>query len=364
MAINTDFNINVSQQLLQIYNNAETVMLERLKKRVDRNITNTGWTERKAQEITYFRNEVEEYTESLNKVTKREMSEALKNSYEKGIRSAESDFKLLPSIFDDLVVPARLQRLILEANGIVERSNLKVLRSTVDVFQQIQAEVATGVLTGVETRKEIAQRMLNRLADKGITGFTDKLGRNWDISSYVETATRTVTARAAVQGHIDRQTQSGRDLVIVSSHGGCPICRPWEGKILSISGAPPHTSLETAIAAGLFHPNCKHTLTGYVEGLTVIEDPPNRMKPEQYEYTQVMRSNERQIRRWKRRLVVAEGSQGALKAKNKILYYQSKQRSLITDYEAQFGMTLRRKYDREGISNKIKKDNLPKWLRG
>jgi hypothetical protein len=246
----------------------------------------------------------------------------------------------------------------------IAKTSFNILRDVDDTFRTIQAEVATGVLSGVETRKQIAQRMLNKFADSGVASFTDKLGRVWEMAAYAEMATRTVTARAALQGHVDRQSEAGRDLVVVSSHGGCPICRPWEGRILSISGvSKQYPSLADAQSAGLFHPNCSHSITGYIPGLTVLEDKPQRT-PEQYEYTQRQRANERAIRQWKRRETVALTPEEAQKARAKIQAYQQRQREMLNEYENKFGMTLRRKYDRESITNRTGKrgiNNSPAW---
>lgn len=65
---------------------------------------------------------------------------------------------------------------------------------------------------------------------------------------------------AHLQGTANRLTEYGHDLVIVSYHpGACPLCVPWENKVLSITGkAEGYPTLDEAKAAGLFHPNCRH----------------------------------------------------------------------------------------------------------
>lgn len=69
--------------------------------------------------------------------------------------------------------------------------------------------------------------------------------------------------RKAQASTIDRLKSRGYDLVIISSTPtGCPMCDPWAGKTLSISGKDPeYPSLSAAIAGGLFHDGCLHSVS-------------------------------------------------------------------------------------------------------
>jgi hypothetical protein len=80
---------------------------------------------------------------------------------------------------------------------------------------------------------------------------------------------RSSTANAMLQGHTDRITELGIDTVIVSDAvEECKICRPFEGRVLSLSGRTTGRlkdgrtvmcSLAEAKAKGLFHNNCRHS---------------------------------------------------------------------------------------------------------
>lgn len=367
MAIKVENEANqlLVNQIFAIYSHAETVMLDKMAKRVAKGILQEGWTESKLKETTEMKQELEDIVKDLDKIAKHKLDKGLKEAYITGQKSVGKDMGIPMNIMNDFEVPASLQRLILESNNMITNTSIRILRDTQDAFREIQAEVATGLLAGVETRKEIAQSMLNKLADKGITSFVDKAGRKWDMATYAEMAARTVTARAALQGHIDRQAEIGNDLMIVSSIGvTCPTCAPWEGKVLSISGKDfKYTPLQTAIAAGLFHPNCKHTLTAYFD---FIEEPEGHdhqqfYEPEIYAKTQEQRYNERQIRRWKRRAEVAITPQDRKAALSKVMDFQERQRELVQKYG------FKRKYDRESIRNMagIKgMDKKPAWTKG
>ena len=70
-----------------------------------------------------------------------------------------------------------------------------------------------------------------------------------------------------IEKTIKQQLRLGEDLIQVSSHkGACPLCEPWQGAVLSISGNhPTYPALADAKAAGLFHPNCAHVVMPYSE---------------------------------------------------------------------------------------------------
>jgi hypothetical protein len=72
---------------------------------------------------------------------------------------------------------------------------------------------------------------------------------------------------AHLQGTANRLVEQGHDLVKISTHiGACPLCEPWQGKVLSITGKTKgYPTLEEAKAAGLFHPNCRHAYGLYID---------------------------------------------------------------------------------------------------
>jgi hypothetical protein len=57
-------------------------------------------------------------------------------------------------------------------------------------------------------------------------------------------------------------------------------------------------TIEDATAAGLFHPNCKHTLTAYLPGVTTLVPNQWTARDEQkYRDTQKLRALEREVRK-------------------------------------------------------------------
>lgn len=238
------------------------------------------------------------------------------------------------SVLDEFDIPMNLKQLILATNKLLNNASFQILRNAEDAYTQIMSNATTGLLSGVDTRIQASQKMLNEMSVKGITSFVDKAGRSWSLSSYAEMCVRTVGAHAALQGHIDRQLEVGEDLVKVSTIGTtCPICQRWQGVVLSISGkSPKYHGLDEAKAAGLFHPNCKHTLGMYIPELdegTVhegkVEPEPINMKSKssiRNDLIQQQRANERKIRYWKDRASVALSNEEKSKCLEKVKYWQ------------------------------------------
>lgn len=213
---------------------------------------------------------------------------------------------------------AALQRMIGSLVLRVTGTHLPILRWADDAYRQVVAESAvTPVLLGTTVRRAASQRAWELLLSEGIKGFTDSAGRRWNLATYVEMATRSGVAQAAVEGHLDRLADAGLDLVIVSNAPlECERCRPWEGKVLTRTGlASPHTvqlphaitgelvdvhiagSIAEAILAGLLHPNCRHSLSAYLPGVT--KAPTNTADPEGYAASQRLRALERKVRKQK-----------------------------------------------------------------
>jgi hypothetical protein len=128
----------------------------------------------------------------------------------------------------------------------------------------ILKNVITGQITG-DSAREIRKQIENTLRSEGITALTDRAGRRWDLKRYGEMLARTKLTQAHNSGVVNRMAGGGYDLVMITAHGGsCPLCVPWQGRVLSVSGiSNEHPSLDEARGEGLFHPNCRHAMTPY-----------------------------------------------------------------------------------------------------
>ena len=94
------------------------------------------------------------------------------------------------------------------------------------------------------------------------------------------------------------------------------------------------------IANGLFHPNCRHTVSLWVEGLSTKPEPV-ASDPERYEAEQSQRSMERTLRGWKLRQSAAIDDAARQRADAKVREWQGR----IREHVAANNLT--RQYGRE-----------------
>lgn len=144
-----------------------------------------------------------------------------------------------------------------------------------DAFrQQVNQIIAEGRLSG-DTRREISSNIKARIQAEGITSIKDKAGRDWSFDRYAEMLARTKAVEARNQGLVNRMLGSGYDLVQVTNHRtDHEACAAWEGRILSLSGnTPGYPTVQEAMEAGLFHPNCKHAMNAINPEIAALTQP-------------------------------------------------------------------------------------------
>ncbi|MGP6175427.1 phage minor capsid protein [Corynebacterium sp. A21] len=226
-----------------------------------------------------------------------------------------------------------------------------ILRGTDDAWRKIIQNVTSRTVTGSQDVQSAWRAATKDMAAEGLTAFTDKAGRNWKLDTYAEMATRQATNEALMAGHTSVMVENGLDLIRVSSHANpAPMCVPYEGKILSISGAHSGTvvmpsgvgegdaivhvtaSLDEAKANGLRHINCRHVWSAYVPGTglpDIKHDPDN----EGYKATQQQRYLERKVREWKRVEAAALDDAMARDARQRVRGYQARIRDVVAEHD-------------------------------
>lgn len=298
---------DLAATLVQLYATAETRLASQLGILLRADITKPDWAERKLVQLGTLRRFAEQLVAKLANDSLGTISDLVTAAYARGGEAALKELARvggarvgeLAAVRTALPGGAAIQRLTWSLVTRTQGTHVRIVRETADIYRGVVARtVATGTLTGTETRRQTAQRAMDQLLGKGISGFTDRAGRDWELASYVEMATRTTTAQAAVQGHLDRLGDLDLDLVIVSNAPQeCPRCRPWEGKVLARNGPGGRRTVEVehaidddrmvhvevagsvdeAVSDGLMHPNCRHSLSAYLAGVTKpithTEDP-------------------------------------------------------------------------------------------
>ncbi|MEV4966663.1 phage minor capsid protein [Streptomyces sp. NPDC024062] len=309
-----------------------------------------NWAERKLSAISALRRSAQAVTDQLDQAVTVEVFDVVAEAYNVGHRAGVAELGAMDDdarrLVDEITPQAQaVDRLAEQTVTRVTDRHRSILRTVVDRFRSVVAQVAALPLLGTDTRRQATQEAMRKWADEGITSFTDRAGRRWTLTSYAEMAVRTGVARAATEGHMRTLETAGIQLVIVSdSPRECPLCRPWETKILAISGpdgprtvrvehaiedgrmVPVHVagSLDEARLAGLQHPNCRHSVSAYTPGITRTDTA--TPDPEGYEAGQRQREIERRIRQYKRRLAAAGTPEEKRAANRKIRQWQGHMR--------------------------------------
>jgi hypothetical protein len=241
-------------------------------------------------------------------------------------------------------------------------SKIQIVRSTDDIYRKISTMVFEREFQegNMLTRRNLSQRLLNEYNRNGITSIVYKNGRRVPIDNYCEMLGRTMTGRCSLQASLNRYQERGYDLGIVSAHfRACDLCTPYEGIILSLDGKDSrYPTIFEAEGQGLFHPNCKHDISPFFEGITpeldikvdraeqVLIDEYGYKEAQKIAYTaqQKQRYIERNIRKYKRKETLSLDERIKTRNKYKVSDWQSKQREHLKE-----NTFLRRDYSREQI---------------
>ncbi|MGW8374274.1 phage minor capsid protein [Streptomyces sp. ODS28] len=360
---------DLSTGVRDLYADAEERLLGIMARQLAAGHEAPGWAQRKLAAIQPLRRASQRVVDELGRAVTLEVFDVVADSYNRGHRAAVAELGALPDherrLVDEVTPNAQaVDRLAAEAVQLVTATHRGILRAVVDGYRDVVARVTATPLLGTGTRRQATQDAMRAFADRGISGFTDRAGRRWQLTSYAEMAVRTSTARAAIEGHTRTLTEAGLDYVLASNAPReCPLCRPWEGKLLSISGPDGRRtvelehathdgemlrvvvqgSLDEARLAGFQHPNCRHSVSAYIPGVTSLI-PPMRSDGSGYEATQRQRAIERNIRKHKKRAAAATTPEAKRAAEAKVRTWQGRMREHLAENPGH-----RRKRQREQI---------------
>lgn len=317
---------DVARGMSSILAGAEARMLELVGATLTVGLDDPTWDQRALGRIQTLSVRLTDVAKSMDQQAEPEIQRAILDAWQAGADSASAD---LENLTTPRRQPARLRDAAMIATENLQATATKTIgqlsaqaafRSGQIYEDTAKLIIAQGTVGAGVTRRDLTARFLQRLAARGIDGFVDARGRNWNMQSYGEMVTRTTTQQALVSGHIDQLQENGQDLVMVSdAPAECVMCRPFEGQILTISGKPGareeygerFTVVATVADArrrGLFHPNCRHRLVAFLPGITPrLVDTAD---PEGDALRQEQRARERAVRKAKRRQVAAEQATG------------------------------------------------------
>ncbi len=325
----------LSRRIVALFRDAEERVFMEVARRLSRGLASASWAADRIAETSALRRRVEAVIVRLQKATPAEVAATIEQAWKLGESVASTELaaaRVKPEApFAVLPQTEAIDALTAELERSLETTYLRILRSAEDAYRSVIAEVVAEGMTGAYTRRTAAQAALDRFAVRGVSGFVDRLGRQWSLASYTEMAVRTTTAHAALEAKAQRYAASGWDLVRVSdAPGECGICRPWEGRVLSLNGRTPgYPTLAEARAAGLFHGNCRHGFGLYEPGLSKPIERSALADPEGEEARERQRYLERGIRSWKLREAAAMDPAAQAKAQAKVREWQARLREHI-----------------------------------
>lgn len=295
----------LARDLVVLYRDVEQRVIADIARQLRRGLKDDDWASRRLLELTRLRQRVALNLRVLAKSTSDGARVAITEAWKAGELLAESELPEAEAPFAVRPSTAAIEALVAELSGKLSATHQRILRGAEDVYRTVIAEVVQAGLDTEFTRRTAAQAALDRFAVRGVSGFTDRIGRSWSLASYTEMAVRTGASNALLEAKTAKYAARGYDLVRISdAPGECGVCRPWEGKVVSLTGSTPgYPTLDDARAAGLFHPGCRHTYGLYVPGLSKPMGPTS--DPEGDAARQQQRYLERGIRSWKMREAAA-----------------------------------------------------------
>ncbi len=327
--------------LAETYYEARLKMLDAVAKRVSRGVTQFGWAEQKANEVLTAHAQFEQLIERVGKERESILGNVIDRAMMSGNQKFYSDMqRMIGAAGVSHISPNSIKSayILADLNNSLNAAERRILRQFDDKYADVIGRTSSLMATGTITAKQAVGEALRDFADSGVDTFIDRGGHYWTLWNYSEMATLTAIERATVAGYVDTMQSYGYDLAIIDSHAGsCPLCEAWEDVIVSVSGDNHnYPSLDEAESAGCFHPRCLHGLTTYYEGVSEpagdhfkYEPDPVREESREYSTRSYQRYCERQIRKYKERLIVAQTTQQKSQARNKVQEWEDRLDGLI-----------------------------------
>ena len=189
----------------------------------------------------------------------------------------------------------RLDALMNAVEHDMKTAQTSVLRYANDQYRKIIFQSQVAASSGALTYEKAVDMATSDFLKNGLNCITYSNGAVHNIVSYADMAVRTASKRAYLMGEGQKRQEWGISTVILNKRfNACPLCMPFEGKVLiddvwsgGTSKDGPYPLMSSAMAAGLYHPNCKDKHSTYFEGIS--------SKPESRYYEEKPVIKERQL---------------------------------------------------------------------
>lgn len=316
-----------------------------------------GWQAEKLRNLNKFRQQnqkiVDEFSSRIDAETRTMMEEqfAEADGSEQAFFGVNSD--KVGALIDEMTAN--------EAD--VQKAALRYMD---DVYRRTILRADAALTAGGVTMQQAVDLAVKDFLVQGITCIRYKNGRRVNIATYAEMALRTSNTRAMLLGEAQKRERMGIDTVLVSQYGACSnTCLPWQGLVYIDDVWQPYSGdhtpggsygvsrngrsymlLSVAVKAGLFHPNCRHTVGTWIEGVSQRPKPMDKAKIEAVNKLEAkQRRMELKVREDKR---LVEGTQDPDKVKEYKAALRRDQKAL-RDFVNEHGDVLRRDRWRERL---------------
>jgi hypothetical protein len=336
----------LAAEIVILYTQAEQQLLANLARIADQHDADVRWL--------LMRRETQRVAAVLRARVYPLVQDILTESATLGTAHADAEMKRIPAMHRVPLLrslplaPPDVLAAVVDLRSKLDATIPQILRFADDAYRAATV-TALGVIDANGTQALAQQAAWRQLTERGVTGFVDSRGRRWNLASYVEMATRTAVNRTYRAANLTRMVDAGFTTFTVPGDGHpCPLCKPWEHRVLTLDGPSP--TLAEAEAVGLYHPNCRHTLSVYQAGYTKLPQPHEWTEADQtrYDATQRLRALEREVRRHKRAAAGARTQLDAKRAQQRIRATQA----LIRAHVDKHGLVRRPRREQLDLGNR------------
>lgn len=183
----------------------------------------------------------------------------------------------------------KLNALIKATKSDFNRAEKAMLRMSEDKYRQIIFNAQVYANMGAGTYEKVVDMATKDFLKAGINCIEYANGARHTMKDYAKMAIQTANKRAYLTGEGEMRQSWGISTVIMNKRANaCPKCLPFVGKVLiddvwsgGKASDGPYPLMSSAIAAGLYHPNCKDVHTTYFPELD--EEPDSKFTKEELE---------------------------------------------------------------------------------
>lgn len=281
-------------------------MKRHINEEYDEGINWTQWQAEMLSGLSQYRAENQDVLKGYMGKINSEIDAAIRDAYLTG--ESEQEIELLKAIKRGYNAPKdgkgtnmqgaffrsnqrKLNALVKATTDDMKKAETALLRMSDDVYRKTLFKAQMFYNTGAGNMWQCVDMAAKDFLNAGINCVQYKNGARVNIASYAEMALRTANKRANLMGQAQTREKWGIHTVKVNYRGiACPMCLQWLGKVYiddvygggtaEESRKSGYPLLSTAVAGGLYHPNCKDACSTYYEG---INKPPQKVTDEQKE---------------------------------------------------------------------------------